>query len=86
MKKLSPAQQRVIDIASTRPCYIVNTQYEHLQEIVSVEPFDKPYDGYKTYKTHSMGRFYLSTFRVLLKNGFLKPTDKKDYYTLNIPK
>lgn len=82
MKKLSKAQQWVIDKASERPCYIVNTPYEYMQVIVSIEPYDRPYDGDKTFKSHGMGHFYLTTFNVLFKRGLLTPTDKKNYYTL----
>lgn len=81
MKKLSKAQQKVIDALKSGDCFILHyPQYEHIQKVLSYKPF-KPYPG-SDFETNTIFHFYLSTFKVLKQRGLIKETEEKRVYVL----
>lgn len=73
MRKLSQAQQKVIDLLKEKDCYIQYSDYYHFQEVVSRERVISEW-GVPTYLLHY---FNLPTLLVLIRLGVIILSDEK---------
>lgn len=81
MKKLSPAQQKVIDCMKANPgCYIYHSPYYDFQKVVSPIEITNP-DGYKH---HHLLYFKITTFMVLFRLGLIEKIEDRKYKLTNI--
>lgn len=78
-KKLSPAQQKVVNCLMSRDSYIVKSKFYNHNKVNSRLPLrDKDYEYY------GLMQFTRPTFEVLLRNGIIKQSanEHKDIYVL----
>jgi len=83
MRKLSPAQQKVVDILKNNDAYVVPSIYFNHQKIISRVPIKV--EG-QTFETYTLEHFTKDTFKVLTRLGYLvKDNDDRNNYMLVNP-
>lgn len=80
MKKLSAAQQKVVDILKENPSYYIRTSpYYNYQEIESPEFIKGKYDNL----THHVEYFTKPTLKVLVDSNIIVPINSMGHMQLN---
>lgn len=86
MKKISKAQQKVIDALKKGGCYIRQSPYYDFQQVVSETEISEPADksGF-VYKHYHILYFKKSTLDLLIKNDLIRCTGTMIYKLTSNP-